>query len=481
MNRLSLGLLTGLTALSASTAFAQGSAFDRTKPPALRPPSRLKIPPVRSEQLPNGMKLYVIEMHEVPLVQFSLAFTGGGRLDQASPGMTSFTADMLDEGAGTRDAIGIASQAEFLGASLSTSSDWDASYVNLKTPRRTMGEALDLMADVVLRPTFKSAEVNRQRDLRLASILQQRDQPNTMAALAFNSLVFPAGHPYHQPIGGDSITTSGLDSAKVRAFYNMHYSPGNAVLVIAGDITLAEARAAVAQRFGSWRAPASGAAPSTTVAPVDRPTTVYLVDKPGAAQSVIFIGRPGVERSNPDYAAIEVMNNLLGGSFSSRLNQNLRETRGYTYGAGSGFAYRPLPGPFTARSAVRTNVTDSSLIEFFKEFRRIRDTAVDAVELERAKSYLALGLAADFETTSQMAGQVVGLLRFGLPMTYYDDYVTRVMAVTTQDVQRVARQYLQPDRFTIVVVGDLATIRPGIEALNLGPISVRDLNGNEIK
>jgi predicted Zn-dependent peptidase len=344
-----------------------------------------------------------------------------------------------------------------------------------------MGEALDLMADVVLRPTFKSAEVNRQRDLRLASILQQRDQPNTMAALAFNSLVFPAGHPYHQPIGGDSITTSGLDSAKVRAFYNAHYSPGNAVLVIAGDITLAEARAAVAQRFGSWRAPAPGAAPSTTVAPVDRPTTVYLVDKPGAAQSVIFIGRPGVERSNPDYAAIEVMNNLLGGSFSSRLNQNLRETRGYTYGAGSGFAYRPLPGPFTARSAVRTNVTDSSLIEFFKEFRRIRDTAVDAVELERAKSYLALGLAADFETTSQMAGQVVGLLRFGLPMTYYDDYVTRVMAVTTQDVQRVARQYLQPDRFTIVVVGDLATIRPGIEALNLGPISVRDLNGNEVR
>jgi zinc protease len=170
------------------------------------------------------MKLYVIEMHEVPLVQFSLAFTGGGRLDQASPGMTSFTADMLDEGAGTRDAIGIASQAEFLGASLSTSSDWDASYVSLKTPRRTMGEALDLMADVVLRPTFKSAEVNRQRDLRLASILQQRDQPNTMAALAFNSLVFPAGHPYHQPIGGDSITTSGLDSAKVRAFYNAHYS-----------------------------------------------------------------------------------------------------------------------------------------------------------------------------------------------------------------------------------------------------------------
>jgi len=480
MNRLSLGLLIALTAGSASTGFAQAQSFDRTKPPALRPPARLKLPPVRSEQLPNGMKLYVIEMHEVPLVQFSLVFTGGGRLDQGSPGMTSFTADMLDEGAGTRDAIGIASEAEFLGASLSTGSDWDASYVNLKAPRRTMGPALDLMADVAMRPTFRATEVNRQRDLRLANILQQRDQPNTMAALTFNALVFPDGHPYHRPIGGDSITTSGLDSAKVRAFYNAHYSPANAVVVIAGDITPAEARTAITQRFGSWRAPVPAATTATSAVPVDRPTTVFLVDKPGAAQSVIYIGRAGVERSNPDYAAIEVMNTLLGGSFSSRLNQNLRETRGYTYGAGSGFAYRPLPGPFTARSAVRTNVTDSSLIEFFKEFRRIRDSAVDAVELERAKSYLALGLSADFETTSQMANQVVGLLRFGLPMTYYDDYVTKVMAVTVQDVQRVARQYLLPDRFTVVVVGDLATIRPGIEALNLGPISVRDLNGNEV-
>ena len=256
--------------LTASTAFAQG--FDRTKPPALLPPARLKLPPIHSEQLPNGMKLFVIEMHEVPLVQFSLAFAGGGWLNQQAPGMTSFTADMLDEGAGTRDAIGIASEAAYLGASLSTGSDWDASYVSLKTPRRTMGQALDLMADVAMRPAFHQGEVARQRDLRLANILQQRDQPNTMAALAFNALVYPAGHPYHHLLGGDSITTSGLDSAKVRAFYNAHYSPGNATLVIAGDITLAEARAAVAQRFGSWRAPAAGAAPGTSLAPVERPT-----------------------------------------------------------------------------------------------------------------------------------------------------------------------------------------------------------------
>jgi zinc protease len=205
------------------------------------------------------------------------------------------------------------------------------------------------------------------------------------------------------------------------------------------------------------------------------------VDKPGAPQSVILIGAAGVERNNPDYAAIEVMNTLLGGSFSSRLNSNLRETKAYTYGAGSGFTYRPLPGPFVARSAVRTNVTDSALVEFFKEFERMRNEPVEAGELERAKAYLTLGLAGDFETTSQMAGQVGGLLRFGLPMTYYNDFVNRIMAVTAADVQRVAKQYVRPDRFTVVVVGDLATIRPGVEALKLGPISVRDLAGNEVR
>lgn len=481
MNRTTLRLLTALTALSVPTASSVAQGFDRTRPPALRPPAKLTLPPVHNDRLPNGMKLYVIEMHEVPLVQFSLSFSGGGRLDARSPGMATFTSDMLDEGAGSRDAIGIASEAAYLGASLVTASDWDGSYVNLKTPKRNMGAALDLMADVTLRPAFRQTEVTRQRDLRLANILQQRDQPNTMAALAFSALVFPAGHPYHEPLGGDSVTTAGLDSAKVRAFYNAHYSPSNATLVVAGDVTLPEVRDAIMRRFGSWRAPAAGMAPTTTLAAVDRPTTLFLVDKPGAAQSVIFIGRAGVERSNPDYAAIEVMNTLLGGSFSSRLNSNLRETRGYTYGAGSGFTYRPLPGPFIARSSVRTDVTDSSLIEFFKEFRRIRDTAVDAVELERAKSYIALGLAGDFETTTQMTAQVEDLLRFGLPLTYYDDYVGKIMAITAQDVQRVARQYLQPERFSIVVVGDLATIRPGIEALNLGPISVRDLSGNEVK
>jgi zinc protease len=470
-----------LSALSASAVIAQGQAFDRTKPPALLPPARIKMPPVSSATLSNGLKLYVVEMHEVPLVQFTLTVNGGGRLDGAAPGMASFTTEMMDEGAGTRDAIGIASEAAYLGANLGTFSDWDASYVSLKVPKRTMNAALDLMADVALRPSFTAAEVTRQRDLRLANILQQRDQPNTMASLAFNALLFPGSHPYHQPLSGDSAATAALDSAKVRSFYQASFSPANATMIVAGDITLAEARTAIERRFGGWQGKSTATASATAPAPVDRATSVFLVDKPGAAQSVIMIGAAGVERSNPDYAAIEVMNTLLGGSFSSRLNSNLREEKGYTYGAGSGFSYRPLPGPFIARSSVRTNVTDSSMIEFFKEFERVRNEPVDAVELERAKAYLALGLAGDFETTTQMAGQVGGLIRFGLPMTYYDGYVPKIMAVTVADIQRVARQYIRPDRLTVVVVGDVASIRSGLEALKLGPVSVRDMMGNEIQ
>jgi zinc protease len=204
---------------------------------------------------------------------------------------------------------------------------------------------------------------------------------------------------------------------------------------------------------------------------------LILVDKPGAAQSVITVGTTGVERTSADLAAIEVMNTILGGSFSSRLNSNLRETKGYTYGIGSGFAYRPLPGPFTVSSSVRTNVTDSALVEIFKEIAAIRDQPVSAEELARAKAYIALGIPGDLETTSQIAGQLASLANWNLPVTWLQDYVARVDKVTAADVQRVARQFLPAQQGYVVVVGDLARIRAGIEALRLGPVTVRDVSG----
>jgi zinc protease len=453
-------------------------------PPVIPAPAPLKIPAVQGARLPNGLKLYVIEQHEVPVVQLVLSVAGGGRADGDRAGLASFTADMLDEGADTLDAFGIAAQAAYLGAELETGADWDRTMVSLKVPRRALLPAADLMATVALEPSFRSKEVERQRDLRLAAILQQRDQPDVVASLAFNSLVYPAGHPYHRPLGGDSAATVGLDSAMVRAFYRRSFRPDRATMIVSGDINLAQARAIVAHAFGNWRASTgtpTGSAPGNVSPPRSQPTTVYLVDKPGAAQSVIFIGAPGVDRRSPDYFALQVMNTLLGGSFSSRLNQNLRETKGYTYGASSAFQYRPLPGPFVARAAVRTDVTDSSVVEFFREFKRIRDTTVPEVELRRAKAFIALGLPGRFETAGDLASRLSELLIFGLPFQYYRSYVDRIMAVTAADVQRVARKYVRTDQVSVVVVGDIGKIRHGIEALDLGPLNVVDLQGKPIR
>ncbi|MGH7702416.1 MAG: M16 family metallopeptidase [Gemmatimonadales bacterium] len=467
--------LIALLALPASRGAAQ--AVDRTHPPVLGPPPGLRLPPVETATLPNRLKLHVVGMHEVPLVQVVLMISAGGRLDDGVPGLASFTANMLDEGAGARDALEIAAEAAYLGATLTSAADWDHCYISLQVPRRNLDRALALMADVALRPRVSASEVVRQRDLRLASILQQRADPTATAILAFNAVVFPAGHPYHNSLTGDSASTAALDSGRVRRFYDEYFHPDRADLILTGDISLAEARKLVAGYFGAWTTggavanlPAASATPART--------TVYLVDKPGAPQSVIRIGGPGVERGNPDYYAIEVMNMLLGGSFTGRLNQNLREIRGYTYGAFSGFQYRPLPGPFSARAAVRTEVTDSALVEFFRELRRIREEPADSTELQRAKALIALGQAGEFETTGQMAGQLSDLLTFELPASYFSDYGRRIMAVSAADVQRTAQLYLRPDSFAVLVTGDVARIRPGIEALGLGPVHVVDFSGD---
>jgi zinc protease len=471
--------LSALSAISAVSAVAQAP----TTPPTVPPPAGLRLPPIQQATLANGLSIRLVAMHEVPLVQVTLRVKGGGRLDGDLPGLASFTANLLDEGAGNRDAFGIAEQAAFLGAELGTGADWDYLVVTLNTPKRTLGEALDLMADVALRPTFKAADVARERELRLAQIIQQRDQPGGMAALAFGAIVFPAGHPYHRPLAGDSAAVGRLDSATVRRFYHQVFRPDQAELVITGDVTIAEARTEITRRFGRWiqNRMAVLRPPVPPVVPRPERRTVELVDKPGAAQSVIMIGSPGVGRTNPDYPALEVMNTILGGSFSSRLNQNLRETRGYTYGAGSGFTWRPVPGPFTARAAVRTDATDSSLVEFFRELNAIRDSLVSDAELDRARNYIVFGLPGEFETTGQMAGQVADLLTFGLPPTYLETFVGQVMKVRAADVQRVAQQYFDPARVHVVVVGDVEKIRSGIEALGLGPVTLRDLEGRPVR
>jgi predicted Zn-dependent peptidase len=467
-----------VAALLPITLPAKQGGFDRSRAPELATSPPLTVPGVKAARLENGAAIKVVEHRELPLVQITLQIAGGGRLDRDTHGLASFVASMIREGAGARDANSLQSELAFLGASLNSGADWDNTTITLRVARRNLEAALDLMADVVLRPTFASAEVNRQRDLRLAGHLQQRDQATALAGLAFNKLLFPEGHPYRHSLGGDSASTATLDSAMVRAFHSGSYRPARATFTVVGDISETEARTLIQRRFGSWNVSGAERAPAPVLVQPTRNEArrVVLVDKPGAAQSVLVIGTPGLERTSPDFAVIQVMNTILGGSFSSRLMTNLRETKGYTYGASSGFQWRPLPGAFVASSSVRTNVTDSSLVEFFKELNLLRDQPVSAAELARAKAYINLAIPGDFESTGQIAGQITSLAAFNLPLSWLQEYVTRVDAVTAEDIQRVARRLIPANNATIVIVGDLARIRAGVEALGLGPISVMELD-----
>jgi predicted Zn-dependent peptidase len=466
-------------ALGSGTLSAQ--AVDRTKSPTLPPPPALALPAVRTARLANGLELAVVEMHKVPVVDVSLVLDAGAMRDPADlPGLATFTATMLQQGAGRRSALDIADEGAFLGAQLGTSAGYDIATVTLHVPKRRLTQALDLLADVVLRPTFADSEVTRQRELRRTQLLQQKDEPVQVANVAFPAIVYGAAHPYGRPLAGTEGSVTGLSRERVADFYRTYYRPGGARLLVVGDLTLDEARRLIEARFGEWARPAVAPA-AAPVAPALTPRAIYLIDKPGAAQSVIRIGHVGPARETPDYFALQVLNTILGGAFTSRLNQNLRETHGYTYGAGSAFTLRRQGGPFVAQASVVTAKTDSSLIEFMKELRRIRDEAVPAPELEKAKQYLTLGLPGDFETTAGSAFRFRDLLVYGLPLDFYGSYSDHIRAVTAADVQRVARRYIDPDHFDIVVVGDKSLIEAGIRALNEGPIRYRDLGGQEIK
>ena len=474
MKKLSAAIL--LASLITSPLAAQ---VDRTKPPALGRAPALHLPTMRTVRLPNGLTLAVVEMHKVPVVEVQVLVDAGTARDPADvPGLAAFTANMLTQGAGTRGALALADEIAYLGAQLNAVSDFDAVTVRLHVPSRHLDAALDLLADVLLRPQFADSEITRQRGLLATTILQQRDQPVAMASIAFPAIVLGSAHPYGHPTAGNDSTPPKLTHDRVVSFYRGSYRPNATKILVVGDITLAQAQRLFTARLGGTAWPRGVVTPFPQAkAPAPGMRSFYLVDKPGAAQSVIRMGEPGVARSTPDYATIQVLNTILGGAFTSRLNQNLRETHGYTYGASSGFAARRLPGYFVAAASVVTAKTDSSLIEFLKELRPIRDDSVPQAELEKAKQYITLQLPGAFETTGGAAARFRDVLVYDLPLHWYDRFGPAVSAVTAAQVQRAARRYIDPDHLAIVVVGDRAQIEAGIKALNEGPIVYRTMWG----
>jgi predicted Zn-dependent peptidase len=471
-----LGVL-ALTVIQ-STAFAQDT-FDRTKPPELGPPPRVALPPIVTRELPNGLKLMIVEQHELPLADFVLLVGSGSTTDPTSKtGVANLTSAMLREGTATRKSLEIADQIAFLGINLSPSSSWESSTLSLHTPTAQLDSALALFADVALHPSFPANEFERIRKSRLTDLIRLKDQGPAIANLAFPAIIYGSGHPYGAATLGTEASVKSLSVTDLQNYYQANFKPNNATLIIVGDVTPSQIEQKINSVFGGWQR--GDVSPLTYADPPKAgTTTIYLIDKPGAAQSSFRIGAVGVPRSTKDYFALSVMNTILGGSFSSRLNQNLRETKGYTYGANTRFDMRRAAGPFSASAEIVAAKTDSALLEFMKELNGIRQT-VPPTELSRAKRFLQLQLPGNFETTQDIAFQLVPVALYGLPLDYYNNYVQNIEAVTQADVARVAQQYINPGSLAVVIVGDRKSIEPGLKAINVAPIVIRDMSGQPI-
>ena len=443
---------------------------NRSSYPDIAPVRPLQLPKVQEFRLGNGLPVYLIEKHDLPIVQMSFSFNAGSMFDPATmPGLASMTANMMNEGAGDRDALALAEEISFLGISLGAGAGRENLNVELFTPISKLREALPLLGDLILKPRFDAEELDRKRTESLVRLAQAHDEARIIASTAFNQMVYGKGHPYATPAGGTEASLKAMQVGDLQSFHREYITPANGFLVIAGDMTRAQAEAELGTLFRSW----SGGmlkAKAIPDAPKPKGVQIYLIDKPDAAQSELRLGHPGVARSTPDYFPLEVMNTILGGSFTSRLNNNLREVHGYSYGAGSAFAQLKGKGLFLASSAVQSDASDKALAEFMKELNAIKD--VTAEEVSKARNYQALGFPGNFESIEGIASQFADVISYNLPDGYLNAYINELLKIQEADVERVAKTYVDPKNMVIVVVGDQAKIEPGIKALKLGKITI---------
>jgi predicted Zn-dependent peptidase len=460
-----------------STVSNSQEKIDRTKPPKPGPESKVKFPSYYEKMLPNGLKVIVIENHEQPIVYVSFVVKSGSTYDGELPGLASVTAELLTKGTKTRSATQIAEEIDFVGGSLNATASWDATNVSVLVLKKYLGVGVDILQDVVLNPTFPEEEIERVRTQRLASIKQSKAEAGYLAGVRFSKELF-AGHPYANESGGNEESIQKMKRDDLVKFYQTHFIPNNSFIIFAGDITPSEALPLVEKYFGGWKKGKNPHKEFQTVKDVNQ-TKVVIVDKPGAVQSAIRIGHLGIDRKNKDYVKVYTLNTLLGGYFNSRINMNLRETHGYTYGASSFFDARIYPGPFIVSADVRNEVTDSSIAEVIKELKRIIDEPVPEDELKMAKDYIVGSFPLQIETPAQVASRVMTIEIYGLPKDFYDRFREEVKKITAKDIQETARKYLHPDKLLIVVSGNSKQVKPVLE--KFGPVVVYDADGNKIE
>ena len=479
--------------LAAAPAVPIKDTFDRSVEPKPGPNPAFTPAPVVRRTLSNGLEVLIAERHNLPIVGLNLVVKGGGTLvPSGKEGLASLTGDLLTEGTATRNSLQLAGELSDLGASVNGGGGPESCSLSLTTLTRNLPKALDLYTDVLLHPAFPQKELDRLKTQRLSALLRQVDSPPAIASLVFPKLLYGEDHPYGRPNNGTPKSVEGLTRDDVVAFYKQLFVPNNAALIVAGDTTPDAIIPVLEAALKGWK-PSSPVIQPSLETPASKPIQVYLIDKPGAAQSILTVGQVGVARNSPDYFPLTIMNAVLGGQFSSRINLNLREDKGYTYGARSSFNFAKGAGPFEAGAPVKTEDTRPALVELMKELTDIANARpATYAEVTFAKDRLVKGFPSRFESIAGgggrrggggggLGGTLAELVLYDLPNDYFTTYRDKVEAVTPSDVQRVAKKYLDAGRMTVLIVGDRATIESEIKTLPFAKeIILLDADGKPI-
>lgn len=446
--------------------------------PAPGPTRAYHFPAFERLTLDNGLALVVAPVTKLPVVTILALVDAGAAADPTGQeGVARLTAQTLAEGTEQRDGAQLADQFERLGTALDTSADWDSTVVRVTVTSDRLAEAMRLMAEVLRSPSFPEREVERLKQERLAELLQQQAEPRGLADDMFDRFTYVSSSRYALPDGGIEATVAALTRSTVDEFYRARYAPGATTLIIVGDVMPNVARTMAAESFGTWSGSVVQRAPVSDQ-PARIARTVHVVGKADAPQSELRVGHVGLPRLHPEYFAVVVMNAILGGLFSSRINLNLREAHAYTYGAFSSFDWRRAAGPFSVATAVRSDVTDAAVREILLEIDRMRADEVTEAELTLATSYLDGVFPIRFESTTAIASALSSLVTYGLPNDYFDRYRASIRSVTASQVLEAARAHVRPEHLQIVAVGDPALVRGPLEQLALGPMHVYDAEGH---
>lgn len=460
----------------ASSARAQ--TLDRDKAPVAGNSPTLKVPTWTKTKLANGAELIVVQKHDLPLVAVNIDFVGGSSNYEPADrtGVAALAAQMLSEGTKTKTADQLSEAQQLLGTTIVSNVGSESGTIRFTSLARKMEPAMALLSDMLVNSTFPDSSLERIRGRVLVALTQARDQPNAIAANVFATVLYGDEHPYGRVASERSVKA--ITRADIVAFATTYFRPGRAVITIAGDIEPARARRVVERTFAAW--PAGGERPSFSygAVPTAKARTIYLVDKPKAAQSVFAFGEPGPTRSTPDYFALQVMNRLLGGMFQSRLNHDIREVKGYSYAVNSSFGFGHGPGPFRAGGGIVSAKTDSALIAFMTHFKGVQGAMpFTDDEVTMGKESLIQAVPGAFSTVERMAGAISSIYTQDLPETYFKDFASRVNAVTKADLARVAQRYIDVDHMNLVIVGDRASIEGPLKATGIAPIQVMDVDG----